>query len=239
MPFFHCGAEQAGLIHSFIYSSLHPAGLPGLFWTSRDAALSVSSVNTDLIKRLMPRPPLPNPQSPSAAHQRPGVPTRPAEWQHHKSQGCIKNTLGRRKELGLHFSDTESLFSSPAAVGALVHHHRLSDNVVTYGPTKCTPKHVQGVWTTWVSWIDVMFQLYTYLFLISLNPRRDGVWWETARKRSRLTGGSRSTESRAHWLNPKNNTKAFWTVNQNRKDKYSKFTKKGKSTKSENDLKET
>lgn len=141
-----CLSFTAGLIHS------SPCGRPGLFWTSRDVALAVSSVNVDFDQTLdacvalinpshrQTPPPLPR-QSPSAAHQRPGIPVRPAEWQQHKSHGCIKNTLGQRKELGLHLSDTESLFCDVAPLGDLMHHHRLSDNVVTYGLTKCTTKH--------------------------------------------------------------------------------------------------
>lgn len=38
---------------------------------------------------------------------------------------------------------------------------------------------------------------------------------------------------------PQSNKITFWTVNPNHKDKHEKFIKKEKSTKSENDLKET
>lgn len=116
-----------------------------VFLTSRAEALSVVSVNTDLIKCVMPLPLrlifATFSWSLSAAHQHPGIPMRPTDWQQHKSRGCIKNTLGQRKELRLRLSDGEYLLWNELSAGVLMHHHRFSDNVVTYGLTECTPKH--------------------------------------------------------------------------------------------------
>ena len=115
------------------------------FCTFRDAALSVVSVNTDLIKCVMLLPLrlifATLSWSLSAAHLHPGIPMRPTDWQQHKSQGCIKNTLGQRKELRLRLSDGEYLLWNELSAVVLMHHHHLSDNVVTYGLTECTPKH--------------------------------------------------------------------------------------------------
>lgn len=147
----HCQWSQSILFYLTAWSnrahsslSMHP-----FFLISHDAALSLISVNMDLIKSVMPL------QlwlifatffwSLSAAHKHPGIPMWPTNWQQHKSQGYIKNTLGQWKELGLHLSDRWYLLSNVLTTSILMHHHHLSDNVVTYGLTECTRKHFHGV----------------------------------------------------------------------------------------------
>lgn len=80
-------------------------------------------------------------------------PASPPNWQQHKSQGCIKNTLGKRKKLRLGLSDREYLLGNELSTDILMHHHCHFDNVVTYGLTKCTPKHFLIVWAIWIYWI--------------------------------------------------------------------------------------
>lgn len=99
----------------FLYCSLSP--------------LSLTSLSQYRLDQMMPLPlwlifPTVS-GSLSTAHPFPGLPMRPTDWQQHKSQGCIKNTLDQRKELGLHLSGGEYLLSCVLNAASLVYHHLL------------------------------------------------------------------------------------------------------------------